>query len=141
MPPPGLFTGTHTFTVFGNQDVPELTQVATFLSYAPYVTSPATLAHVLATGFDVEWGGSGGGTVILSIFGTDGENADVEVETENDGQYHFDASQLAGLPSAFPVLLELKLVSETAINATGYDPNSVTRCKNWNTTQFYVDSE
>ncbi len=112
----------YTFTIDGDDDVPDLTQVVTHISHEPYITNLATLDVVSTSGFDVEWGGDDGGLIHLTIYGEDDLVA-FTVETENDGLYSITADDLAGV-SVSIIGLELSCIRTGDIDEVGYDSNS-----------------
>jgi ZU5 domain len=123
----------YSMTVDGNVDVPDLTLPATFVSTEPHINNLFGFDTVDLNGFTVEWAGTGPGTVTLSIFDPDDERITptVEIVTDNDGSYTFSADDLADVSGPM-IWLVLEDITETAIDAAGYDSRSRLICHTLN---------
>ena len=122
---------TYNLVVDGDEDVPDLTLPITFVDAEPYITNFESDVNVLTTGFDIEWGGTNGGTAHLAIMDQSGAMI-IDEDTPNDGLYSVTSTQLASAQQGL-LLVDLTYESEGTISATGYDPASTWSCYSINT--------
>jgi len=112
----------YTFEIFGNAEVPSLTETITMPLVAPYVTNIVHDQVLSLDGFTVEWAGTNDGNVFLGII-PQGSLEVVSFETPNDGEHTFTAQDLAVYGSG-TYALNLIYQNMELIEATGYDPYS-----------------
>jgi hypothetical protein len=117
--------GAYVFNVYGNDFVPDLIRETEYLACSPMITSPASTDTVSINGFTTLWENFCPGFVTLVFIENGVDTTDVEFFTENDGQYDFDADDLAPLQGD-PRYLNLAVIFQQSqnISAPGYDSRS-----------------
>jgi len=130
---------TYAFEVFGNADVPDLTEDIVLPAVTPYVTNIAHNDILSLDGFTVEWTDTDGGFAYLTLSRDNLEEV-VAVETGNDGEYIFTAQALEGL-SPGTYALSLIRHNREMIDATGYDPNSFVQAGSLNVTLIMLTDD
>jgi hypothetical protein len=129
----------YVFQVTGNSKIPALADTIEFPDTETYLTDPADGDTVSLMGFAAQWAGSGTGTVIFMIIsGVD--TTDLDIETENDGEYEFSEDDLLPLGNQddeYGIILIHR--NSKDINTAGYDPRSYIRARVMNITNVYFE--
>ncbi len=127
----------HEVIVAAGDGVPAFTASPVFVTDEPYVTNLTIYGTVPMSGFEVQWNGTGAGTVVLQIRQDDEPH--LQVEIPNNGSYTVSAGQMAGLNTNFPVVLDLINESRQMITEEGLDSQSVMICKTYHSTILMLE--
>ncbi len=114
---------TYTFDVTAGNGVPALSQSIDFPLDETIIITPAAFTTVTRTnGMQVNWSGSGNGTVEIMVMSLTGEVGHF-VQTNNDGSHFIEASIMNGIAAGTASVL-LSHYNRETFSAVGYDSRS-----------------
>ena len=115
---------TYTFNIYGNSQVPSLTESVVFPDPVALLATPEPGAQLsLSEGFTATWWTGGGASTVRFVLMEGEDTTAVTFETSDDGTHVFTPAQLSSLDPGEYGLVMIHQVTQ-AIDAAGYDSRS-----------------